>query len=261
MADETLIDKEIAKLGKDLLEPFDPERIKGASYDIRVGARIRRVTQEPNGTAQFQWVALDMQGLQNSVPILPGSTCIIESLEKVNLPNDMKGRLALRAFYARRLLFFAGGIIDPGYNDFLYLPVANMGDVPVELKYGDALVSVEFVKLNKEAMPYQSPQAKLESEHPVVFDRQRLSREIQNHGESIEKIKERLATSETRMTVTETVVNMVVLAAVAAGAITAVIILFPKLGFPWNAIALGAGAALGVVALAILRKVFRSKPK
>jgi len=37
MADETLIDQEIKSLGDELIEPFAPECIKGASYDIRVG--------------------------------------------------------------------------------------------------------------------------------------------------------------------------------------------------------------------------------
>jgi len=262
MADETLIDKEIRDLGENLLEPFEPSCVKGASYDIRVGARIRLVLQEPSGTARFQWVALDVAGAPSSVSIPPGSTCIIESLEKVHMPTDMKGRLALRAFHARRLIFFAGGIIDPGYNGFLYLPMANMGDVPVELKYSEALVSAEFVKLNKEATPYQAPPAKPDLEHPVVFDRQKLSREIQQHGESIEGIKKRLGANETLANASQRILDMVVLATVAAGAITAVIVLFPKLSLPWNAIAVGVGTALGVGATAIIaRVIFRSRQK
>ena len=261
MTDETLIDKEIEDLGEVLLEPFEPARVKGASYDIRVGARIRLVQQEPDGTARFRWEALDVPGAPSSVPIPPGSTCIIESLEKVHMPKDMKGRLALRAFHARRLIFFAGGVIDPGYDGFLYLPMANMGDVSVELKYGEALVSAEFVKLNKEATLYQPSKAPEEVE-PTVFDREKLSAQIQRQGESIEKILKRLDEGETKLNATELVVNMVVLAAVAAGAITAVILLFPSLCFPWNAIALGAGAVLGVIATAIIaRVIFRSRHK
>ena len=261
MADETLIDKEIKDFGEKLLEPFEPSCVKGASYDIRVGARVRLVSLEPDGAARFQWVALDMPGAPGSIPIPPGSTCIVESMEKVHMPRHMKGRLALRAFHARRLIFFAGGVIDPGYEGFLYLPMANMGDVSVELKYGEALVSAEFVKLNKEAIPYQ-PSKVPEEEQPTVFDRERLSREVQQQGKVIQEMLKRLDSSETRMSATEVVVNMVVLAAVAAGAITAVIVLFPKLSFPWNAVALSAGAALGVIAIALLRKViFRPRQK
>jgi deoxycytidine triphosphate deaminase len=251
MADETLIDKEIKDLGNQLLEPFEPSCVKGASYDIRVGARIRRVFPEPGGVARFEWVALDMPGPPRSVPIAPGSTCVIESLEKVHMRNDMKGRLALRAFHARRLLFFAGGVIDPGYDGFLYLPMANMGDVPVELKYREPLVSAEFVRLNKEAMPYQPPRPP-EEEQPTVFDRERLSSEVQRQGESIEEIKARLESNGILIGASQRILDMVVLAVVAAGAITAVFLLFPKLSFPWNVIALAFGAAFGAGAIALL---------
>lgn len=262
MADETLIDKEIKDFGEKLMEPFEPSCIKGASYDIRVGAKIRLVLQEPGGAARFQWVALDAPGTPSSVSILPGSTCIIESLEKVHMPKNMKGRLALRAFHARRLLFFAGGVIDPGYDGFLYLPIANIGDVPVELKYEEALVSAEFVKLNKEARPYERSAVALEEEQPTVFDREKLSREIQRQGESIQEMLKRLETNETLANASQRILDMVVLAAVAAGAITAVIVLFPKLSLPWNAIAVGVGAALGVIAIAtLIRVVFRPRQK
>jgi deoxycytidine triphosphate deaminase len=260
MADETLIDKEIKDFGDKLLEPFDPNCIKGASYDVRVGARVRLVSQEVDGTARFQWVALDAPGAPSSVQIAPGSTCIIQSLEKVHMRKDMKGRLALRAFHSRRLIFFPGGIIDPGYEDFLYLPMANMGDVSVELKYKEALVSVEFVRLNKEAKPY-TPSETPEEVKPTVFDRQKLSKELQRQGESIEKILKRLETNETLANASQRILDMVVLAAVAAGAITAVIILFPKLSFPWNVIAVGVGAALGIGATAtiVTKLLFRSR--
>lgn len=254
MADETLIDREIKRMGNSLLEPFEPSRIKGASYDIRVGAKVRLVLQEPAGALRFQWVALDGPGASGSVSITAGSTCIIESLEKVHMPKDMKGRLALRAFHAKRLIFFAGGVIDPGYDDFLYLPMANMGDVPVELKYGDALVSAEFVRLNKEATPYQPSKVTPEEVQPTILDREKLSREVQQQGESIQQILKRLDSSETSVNANRRILDWVVLGAVAAGAITAVVVLFPKLSFPWNAVALGVGAALGVVAIWILRR-------
>ncbi len=260
MADETLIDKEIEDLGKELLEPFKPSCVKGASYDIRVGARIRRVSQEADGTARFQWVALDMPGAPSSVSIAPGSTCIIQSLEKIHMPKDMKGRLALRAFHARRLLFFAGGVIDPGYDGFLYLPMANMGDVPVELKYEEALVSAEFVRLNKEATPYQ-PTRPPEEEQPTVFDRERLSSKVQEQGESIRRILGRLDLGETLISASQRILDMVVLAAVAAGAIAAVVILLPDLPYPWNAVAVGLGATFGAAVVVLLSLRFRARKK
>ena len=259
MADETLIDKEIKDLGKNLLEPFEPSCTKGASYDIRVGEIAQLPSRE--GETQPRTVALGPK-FQTSVEIPPGSTCVIRSLEKVHMPENMKGRLALRAFHARRLIFFPGGIVDPGYDDHLFLPIANLGDTPVELKYEEALITVEFVKLSKKAGSYK-PSEEAPSKvavPPVLFDRVKLSKEVQQQGKTIRKIQRRLDVSEIQMRASQIILNLVVLAAVAAGAITAVFHLFPALSFPWNAVALGVGAALGIIALVTLvRVVFRSK--
>ncbi|GAI00794.1 unnamed protein product, partial [marine sediment metagenome] len=133
--------------GKKLLEPFESSCVKGASYDIRVGEIAQLPPRE--GEDQPRTVALGPK-FQASVSIPPGATCVIRSLEKVHMPKNMKGRLALRAFHARRLIFFPGGIVDPGYNDYLFLPIANLGDASVELKYEEALITAEFVKLSKD---------------------------------------------------------------------------------------------------------------
>ena len=85
---------------------------------------------------------------------------------------------------------------------------------------------------------------------------------MQQQGETIHNIQKRLDTSEIQMAASQIILNLVVLAAIAAGAATAVWLLFPKLPFPLNAVVLGIGAALGVVALAVLIKVvFRPRQK
>lgn len=252
MADETLIDREIQGIGNQLLEPFEHGSVKGASYDIRVGAAIRIPSSNAGGN--IQWVALGIPPLQESVSIPPGSTCIIQSREKVHMPKDMKGRLALRASHARQLLFFPGGVIDPGYDDYLFLPIANLGDTPVELRYEEALISAEFTKLDKEAAPYDrggEPPHVL-AEHPAVFDRVRLSAEVREHGASIRTILNRLESSEILVNASQRILDLVVLAAVAGGAIAAVVVLFPRLVFPWDVVAVILGAIFGTVVLVFL---------
>lgn len=260
MADETLIDKEISEMGNQLLDPFEPECVKGASYDIRVGPAVR--VPSPNAGCNVQWVALGIPPLGGSVSIPPGSTCIIQSLEKVHMPKGMKGRLALRAFHARRLVFFPGGVIDPGYDDYLFLPIANLGDTPIELKYGEAIVSAEFTRLNKEAVPYQRskepPHAT--SEHPIVFDRVKLSKEVEEHGQSIEKIKNRLDSGEILASASQRILDLVVLAAVAGGVIAVTAILLPGLSRPWNFVALGIGAVFIIAVVIFLIKSMPHRP-
>src|SRR5438876_8828327 len=139
MADETLIDSALRELGPRLLDPFETACVKGASYDVRVG----EAAQVPATDGGHHWIKLGGYPFAKEVVIPPGTTCTIQSLEKVHIPTDMKGRLALRAFHAKRLIFFAGGVIDPGYDDHLFLPVVNLSDIPVKLEYGEKLVSAE----------------------------------------------------------------------------------------------------------------------
>jgi len=262
MADESLIDKEISAIGDQILESFEPSCVKGASYDIRVGSAAR--VPSPNADSNIQWVALGIPPFQESVSIPPGSTCMIKSLEKVHMPKDMKGHLALRAFHAKRLIFFAGGIIDPGYDDFLFLPIANLGDIPIELKYGEALVTAEFIKLGKEAAPYQrgAEAPGIVAERPFIFDRLRLSREVREQGESIQAVLNRLESSEILINASQRILDLVILAAVAGGAIAAVVVLFPSLSFPWNVVGVGVGAAFGTVAVALLiRSIFHRRQR
>ncbi len=252
MADETLIDQEIKSLGDELIEPFAPECIKGASYDIRVGEIA--ILPPPQGESQLRAIALGVPDAQMSIPIPPGSTCILRSLEKIHMPQDMKGRLSLRAFHAKRLIFYPGGIVDPGYNDFLFLPIANLGDAPVELKYGEALVTAEFIKLDKKAGAYepgQEPPSKA-AVPSVLFDRVKLSGQVQQNSDSIQNIFKKLETNETLINASQRILDLVVLAAVAAGAVTAIVLLFPTLSFPWNAVAIGLGALLGAGATTLL---------
>jgi len=258
MADETLIDKEISEMGDQLLENFAPDCVKGACYDIRVGAVAFLPPKGADGNAQS--IALGKPPLQESVSIPPGSTCVIESREKVHMPQNMKGRLALRAFHARRLILFGGGVIDPGYDDHLYLPIANLGDTPIELKYEDKLVSAEFTKLlDKEAKPYE-PGPKPHP-RPGAFGIVSLSEQVQKQDESIRAIMKRLESSDIQIRASQRILDLVVLAVVAGGVIAVTAILLPGLSHPWNFIALAIGAVFIIVVVIFLIKSMPHRPE
>ena len=180
MPEETLLAADIIASGKTLFDDFDPNGVKGVSYDIRVGSTARIPASD--GNSEYLSISLGESPSQPKVSISPGSACIIRSLEKLHMPNDIKGRISLRAYNAKRLIFFAGGIIDPGYDNYLFLPLINMGDKPLELKYGEPLVTAEFVKLCKPTLPYkpgpEPPSAFAPSS--IIFDKVALSKNCKN---------------------------------------------------------------------------------
>jgi len=231
MPDATLISKEIKKAVQQegLLTPFDEGRLKGASYDFAVGRTIIIVHPRSEGGI----VAIDL-AVCKSWQVPPGRAAIVYSLESVNMPHNMKGRLALRSRLATKLWFFAGGQIDPGYKGCLYLPLANLSDVPLSLTYGEPVVSGEFVRIGERTWPYSSetfcsiPEDRLPEPPPEIVynvaDLTTLVTELQSH---IEKLRGAIGKMEPRMEATTMIVNGVVLAAIAgilAGVVAGAII-------------------------------------
>jgi len=257
MADESLIDSELRQHGDKLLSPFDPGCVKGASYDIRVGATAKLYPGEDGKTRS---IGLGPGG-DDFLVIPPGATCVVRSLEMVRMPLGMKGRLSLRAHHASRLVFFAGGVIDPGYGDHLYLPIANLGDTEVRLGYEEPLVTAEFVQLNKTASPYKrtTDRPREEPQHQVVFDRARLSAELQSLQQRVVQLEEGLGAQQVVLQADRSILQFVVLTAVAAGAVTLVLGLLPVVASPWNLVVLGVAGFIGIVVSAILVATLRKR--
>lgn len=243
MSDETLLDDDIIGLGDRLVDPFDPERVRGASYDISAGDTIIIALSERQGGHKF--VNLRLKGGE-SIP--PGHTAILCSKERFNIPVNMKARLSLRADYATRMIFFAGGIVDPGFRGILWLPIANLGSREVEIHYDERMFRMEFVNLPKSAKKPMSEQKEAPTlpslpEEPV-YDVADLSRRL----ESVEA-KARLFEPST------TIVQGFLLAAVAGMAAGGVFAAVESIDNPKVAVA--AGLAIGVVALPFLVAILR----
>ncbi len=255
MPDETLIGSEILEFSEKLFDNFDKSGLKGASYDIHVGSAAQ--IPPADGSTKYQSIALGKSPFQPIISLPPGSTCIIQSFEKLHMPRNMKGRLSLRAYHAKRLILFAGGVIDPGYNDFLYLPIVNMGDSPIELKYQEALVTAEFIKLSKDAEGYKPGEEPPSIYAPsgVVFDKVALTQKIINQEKSLEELEERFKSSEIMALASQRILDLVIMGAVGGGVIAIVVALLPGLTFPWNVVALASGLALGIVIATILFRI------
>lgn len=128
---------------QDLIEPFDENLIEPASADLRVG---RRALKSPVGSKRGEVVDLDRE--EKSIQLLSGQFISILSLEKLNLPLDICGRVGLRSSYARRgLIAFHGAQIDPGFKGHLVVPLINVGPETIVLEYGEPFCTLEFSRL------------------------------------------------------------------------------------------------------------------
>ncbi|HEY7337247.1 MAG TPA: hypothetical protein VH639_20320 [Bryobacteraceae bacterium] len=117
-----------------LISPFDPELLKPAGYDLRVGRNYSK-----NG----QHFALN-DGME--LEIEPYQVAIIETYETLNMPEFLIGRWNIRVQLAYEGLLWVGGAqVDPGFRGYLCCPIYNLSTKPVALKFRGKLAMIDFV--------------------------------------------------------------------------------------------------------------------
>ena len=250
--DQTLRDVDLRTMGNKLIEPFSEDCVKGASYDIRVGAKAILACpptgERPSPVGGHVPIALDGE-VKKSFDIPPLHSCTIYSLEKVQMPLDMKGRLSIRSKFAVQRLNYDGGIIDPGYNGHLFFTVANLGDTPVTIKYGERLITAEFVRLPQPAEKSFCAEGELITEVDPAhlpplpgrmwYDLVELSKKVDELDEAVKAYEP-----------TQRIMDLVFLAGLAgivAGFATVFLPRLPALSAPAVALIIGAVIALGIL--------------
>jgi dCTP deaminase len=152
--------RQIAKLIKEgtlCVEPFNPEQVQPASYDLKIGTKI---LASPTGPSKLGKVAI----LSKDKPVFaiaPGQMVGVISNENIKLPLDLCGRFGIRSSFARLGINAFGGLqLDPGFKGRLIMNLLNVGPEPVSLKLNDVIFTVEFERLEEPAEssysgPYQ----------------------------------------------------------------------------------------------------------
>lgn len=147
--------REACDAGDISIEPFEESQVQPATYDLRVG-------EQGATTITKKLINIREEGY---LLLKPGDFAIITVLEILHLSPQYAARFGLRSKYTRKgLIATTGPQIDPGYHGRLILGLTNPTPKPVSLPYKDALVSVEFHRLEEPCTnPYSGPyQDKLE---------------------------------------------------------------------------------------------------
>lgn len=172
------------------------KQISHASYNIRVGKKaVVEARDETIELSDYKEIVLE-----------PFEVAIIETYEKVNIPNNLIARWNIRVTLAYEGLIWVGGPqVDPGYKGHLYCPIYNMSDKKVVLKYKDIIATMDFVQttepsddfvaFNKPLKPFEAyKQKKLKSALTThVQDRLKESENKQNKFRSeIDEFKDKM---------------------------------------------------------------------
>lgn len=123
-------------------ESWDPSQIKEASYVLRIaddGLLVDGKFYDPTNSFGESYITID-----------PGKIAILSTLERLDMPPDLVGKIGIRLKYALQGLTGLMGIqVDPLYgngkeDERLYIRVANLGNEPIRLSPGDGLFTFEL---------------------------------------------------------------------------------------------------------------------
>ena len=132
---------------KRIIEPFDKKLLQPASVDLRLG---RRVLESPVGNKRGAVIDLDEKN--KSIQISSGQFISVLTLERLDLPLNICGRVGLRSFYARKgLISFHGTQVDPGFKGHLVVPLVNVGPETICLEYGEPICTLELNNLETDS--------------------------------------------------------------------------------------------------------------
>jgi deoxycytidine triphosphate deaminase len=120
-----------------MIEPFNPSKLKPAGYELSVGSlySIGGKTHSLSG-----------QSPTDEILIKPFEVVIIQTLERLNLPNFLIARWNVRVKWAYEGLLWVGAAqVDAGYRGYLDCPLYNLSDKDIRLHYGEEIAVIDFV--------------------------------------------------------------------------------------------------------------------
>jgi dCTP deaminase len=162
-----LSDRDLMVVGPSLVTPFDPECVGPASIDLHLSTEF----VVPDVSARLAYIDLDagedkprlpMKDLvdlhdEDGFVLHPGEFCLGVTMEQVNLPNNIVGRIEGKSSLGRLglMVHVTSGFIDPGFRGGLTLQMTNLLRIPIVLRPHKRICQVVFAYLNSPAMnPY-----------------------------------------------------------------------------------------------------------
>jgi deoxycytidine triphosphate deaminase len=122
---------------KPLIDPWDPARLKPASYELTVGPEF--LVDEKEGVATSdEWIHIP-----------PNALVFVSVMERLRLPLYLAASFNLHIdFIYRGLLLGTGPQVDPGFRGVLSCPIHNITNESVRLRVGQPFAKIEFLKIS-----------------------------------------------------------------------------------------------------------------
>ena len=164
-----LSDRTITRLideGRIVIDPYDPQDLQPSSVDLHLdhSFRVFRNNRYPYidvRKPQPDLTELLTVGDDEQFILHPGEFVLGQTLEWVELPNDLVARLEGRSSLGRLglLIHSTAGYVDPGWKGNLTLELSNVANLPIALYYGMRIGQISFFEMSSPVdRPYGSPE-------------------------------------------------------------------------------------------------------
>ena len=128
-----------------LIDPFEPERLRPASYQLTLGNQVH-----VGGKHHLMSVS------NPTVNLEPHQVAVVSTREVLRIPRFLVARWSIRVQNIYEGLLWTGGLqVDPGWVGQLFCPIYNLSEREVELRCGDALFTMDFVRTTPVTEDYQ----------------------------------------------------------------------------------------------------------
>lgn len=162
-----LSDRDIAAAlaaGRIQVSPYDPADLQPASIDIHLDRGFRvfrnnRYTFIDVRAAQTDLTELIEIADDEAFVLHPGEFVLGQTLEWVELPNDLVARLEGKSSLGRLglLIHSTAGYVDPGWKGNLTLELSNVAKLPIALYFGMKIGQISYFEMSSPVdRPYGS---------------------------------------------------------------------------------------------------------
>ena len=131
----------VSKTG--MIFPFDPEKLKAASYEMVIGGEV--IHCDDDGKT----IHIPELSDEREITFYRNSITFVTVNAAFRLPDYIALRFNLQIEHVHRgLLLGTGPLINPGFRGKLMIPIHNLTNNDYEIKFGEPLIGVEFTKIS-----------------------------------------------------------------------------------------------------------------
>lgn len=139
--------------------------LTSAGYDIRLG-RTHKI--ECAGTLGDDFLTINPPSCDSCIVVPPGDLILGQSVERLQVPDDIMVRIFNKSTYARLGINIAITIAEPGWNGVLTLEISNHSKKPRKLVTGAGIAQLQFEQINRPMVTYADRKGKYQDQKGVT---------------------------------------------------------------------------------------------